>query len=294
MLEKSIIVSRRQRAPHVSSCRRAVATAPTSRSARVLSPPMAAAWPALVGAADAWRAVLAFAQPPDWLRASAATASMLRAYRTERAELLRVNVPQASVESLIDGGEIGQLWCLLQTSPHLVNAPLEGHALTYPLHAAVDPLAPSGLRAATLLLHMRALVDNRDFDRESALHAAAALCNPPVVRLLLQSMSDANLRSRFGAAPLHCAAHGGDASVVSLLLETAMDLDAQAHDGSTPILLASEGNHVMVADRSAPPPFMGLLGSSWIRSASGVAGAAAPAAERRGPHLRASPPQAPP
>ena len=148
--------------------------------------------------------------------------------------------------------------------------------------AAVDPLAPSSLRAATLLLHMRALVDNRDFDRESALHAAAALCNPPVVRLLLQSMSDANLRSRFGAAPLHCAAHGGDASVVSLLLETAMDLDAQAHDGSTPILLASEGNHVMVADRSAPPPFMGLLGSSWIRSASGVAGAAAPAAERRG------------
>ena len=220
---------------------------------------MAAAWPALVGAADAWRAVLAFAQPPDWLRASAATASMLRAYRTERAELLRVNVPQASVESLIDGGEIGQLWCLLQTSPHLVNAPLEGHALTYPLHAAVDPLAPSSLRAATLLLHMRALVDNRDFDRESALHAAAALCNPPVVRLLLQSMSDANLRSRFGAAPLHCAAHGGDASVVSLLLETAMDLDAQAHDGSTPILLASEGNHVMVADRSAPPPFYGAV-----------------------------------
>ena len=140
---------------------------------------MAAAWPALVGAADAWRAVLAFAQPPDWLRASAATASMLRAYRTERAELLRVNVPQASVESLIDGGEIGQLWCLLQTSPHLVNAPLEGHALTYPLHAAVDPLAPSSLRAATLLLHMRALVDNRDFDRESALHAAAALCLRP-------------------------------------------------------------------------------------------------------------------
>ena len=141
---------------------------------------------------------------------------------------------------------------------------------------------------------MRAFVDNRDFDRESALHAAAALCNPPVVRLLLQSMSDANLRSRFGAAPLHCAAHGGDASVVSLLLETAMDLDAQAHDGSTPILLASEGNHVMVADRSAPPPCMGLLGSPWIRIASGVAGVAAPAAERRGPHLRASPPLAPP
>ena len=84
---------------------------------------MGAAWPALVHAADAWRAAIAFAQPPDWLRASAATTSMLHAYRADRAELLRVYVRKASVESLIDGGEIVQLWSLLQTSPHLVNTP---------------------------------------------------------------------------------------------------------------------------------------------------------------------------
>ena len=154
---------------------------------------MGAAWPALVHAADAWRAAIAFAQPPDWLRASAATTSMLHAYRADRAERLRVYVLKASVESLIDGGGIVQLWCLPQRSPHLVDAPFEGHALTFPLHAAVDHLARRGLRAATLLLHMRALVDNRDVDRASALHAAADFCNRPVVRLLLQTMSDVNL-----------------------------------------------------------------------------------------------------
>ena len=157
-----------------------------------------------------------------------------------------------------------RLWCALQSSPHLANAPLEGHALTFPLHVAVDPLARRGLRSATLLLQMRAAVDNRDVDRETALHVAAAFCNPPIVRLLLQKMADTNLKNRLGAAPLHFAAHSGDARVVCLLLEaSATDLDARrsnddpAHDGATPILLASEGNNVMIADRSSirPPPF---------------------------------------
>ena len=228
---------------------------------------MAEAWPALVHAADAWRTVLAFGLPPDWLRASAAAGNMLQAYRAELADLLHMDAyaPQASVETLIVGGEIVRLWCVLQSSPHLANEPLEGLVLTFPLHAAVDPLARRGLRSATLLLQMRAAVDNRDVDRETALHVAAAFCNPPIVRLLLQKMADANLKNRLGAAPLHFAAHSGDARVVCLLLEaSATDLDARrsnddpAHDGATPILLASEGNNVMIADRSSirPPPLL--------------------------------------
>ena len=228
---------------------------------------MAEAWPALVHAADAWRTVLAFGLPPDWLRASAAAGNMLQAYRAELADLLHMDAyaPQASVETLIVGGEIVRLWCVLQSSPHLASEPLEGLVLTFPLHAAVDPLARRGLRSATLLLQMRAAVDNRDVDRETALHVAAAFCNPPIVRLLLQKMADANLKNRLGAAPLHFAAHSGDARVVCLLLEaSATDLDARrsnddpAHDGATPILLASEGNNVMIADRSSirPPPLL--------------------------------------
>ena len=228
---------------------------------------MAEAWPALIHAADAWRTVLAFGLPPDWLRASAAAGNMLQAYRAELADLLHMDAyaPQASVETLIVGGEIVRLWCVLQRSPHLANEPLEGLVLTFPLHAAVDPLARRGLRSATLLLQMRAAVDNRDVDRETALHVAAAFCNPPIVRLLLQKMADANLKNRLGAAPLHFAAHSGDARVVCLLLEaSATDLDARrsnddpAHDGATPILLASEGNNVMIADRSSirPPPLL--------------------------------------
>ena len=228
---------------------------------------MAEAWPALVHAADAWRTVLAFGLPPDWLRASAAAGNMLQAYRAELADLLYMDAyaPQASVETLIVGGEIVRLWCVLQSSPHLANAPLEGLVLTFPLHAAVDPLARRGLRSATLLLQMRAVVDNRDVERETALHVAAAFCNPPIVRLLLQKMADVNLKNRLGAAPLHFAAHSGDARVVCLLLEaSATDLDARrsnddpAHDGATPILLASEGNNVMIADRSSirPPPLL--------------------------------------
>ena len=168
---------------------------------------MAEAWPALVHAADAWRTVLAFGLPPDWLRASAAAGNMLRGYRAELVDLLHMDAyaHQASVESLIVGGEIVRLWCVLQSSPRLANAPLEGHALTFPLHVAVDPLARRGLRSATLLLQMRAVADNRDVDRETALHVAAASGNPPIVRLLLQTMSDANLQNRLGALALRRA-----------------------------------------------------------------------------------------
>ena len=253
--------------PSIFSTSRGLGSTPQRACASLPHPPMAEAWPALVHAADAWRTVLAFGLPPDWLRASAAAGNMLQAYRAELADLLHMDAyaPQASVETLIVGGEIVRLWCVLQSSPHLANEPLEGLVLTFPLHAAVDPLARRGLRSATLLLQMRAAVDNRDVDRETALHVAAAFCNPPIVRLLLQKMADANLKNRLGAAPLHFAAHSGDARVVCLLLEaSATDLDARrsnddpAHDGATPILLASEGNNVMIADRSSirPPPLL--------------------------------------
>ena len=69
---------------------------------------MADAWPALVHAADAWRTVLAFGLPPDWLRASATAGNLLQAYRSELADLLHMAAyaSQASVESLIEGAGI--------------------------------------------------------------------------------------------------------------------------------------------------------------------------------------------
>ena len=213
------------------------------------------AFMALVRAADAWRTVLAFNDPPDWLRASGAVAYLLGAHRAALQDLLGMepvcDVP-ASLLDLIDEGWTARLWYLLRKNPELANDPLDCIRLTYPLHAAVDHRSPSSLRTSALLLQVRARVDNVDDGGETALHLAAVFAELPIVRLLIQKMANVNAKSALDATPLHLAAQCSDVRVASLLLEArASGLDAQRtyedpnHNGATPLLLASEKNKLL-------------------------------------------------
>jgi len=80
---------------------------------------------------------------------------------------------------------------------------------------------------------------------DTALHVAAAVYRPDVVRKLLAGGADVRARNRRGAQPLHAAAVGSpvspawdppaQAATIALLIEAGADPDAVDMDGVTPL-----------------------------------------------------------
>jgi uncharacterized protein len=76
--------------------------------------------------------------------------------------------------------------------------------------------------------------------RVGAIHAAAAVCDIEMMKLLLTRGANPNARQQMDYTPLHTAAGRGDVAMATLLLMHGADRDARAADGKTPIDIARD------------------------------------------------------
>ena len=209
----------------------------------------------LAHAIDPFRRVLMYLDAPDWLRTSQTSAIFLTAHQQANLPSLfqtPVRGASAALLSLIRARDTSALWCMLMSRPALAHSPLDKVRLIYPLHAASGGDEAS-MTVVKLLLAFRALLEDMDFDGETALHRACA--NPDIARLLIDSAACINARSKYRALPIHFAAQFGQPEIIRMLLDAkATDLDSgrsfenNRHDGANPLLMAVESRNKMSVD----------------------------------------------
>jgi ankyrin repeat protein len=105
--------------------------------------------------------------------------------------------------------------------------------------------------AAALLLERGAEVDafGRGWMTGTALHSAASRLQSGVVRILLESGANPDVRQSAGWTPLHAAAMNGDLTSVELLLAASADPHATNDEGRSVSDLANESGDDATADR---------------------------------------------
>ena len=92
--------------------------------------------------------------------------------------------------------------------------------------------------AAALLEEYPGLVQAREDDGTTPLHAAAWKGLPEMVRLLIDREADVNAMSvneHYGGSPLHAAAHGNHKEVAELLIAAGADVNVVSANGRTPL-----------------------------------------------------------
>jgi len=85
--------------------------------------------------------------------------------------------------------------------------------------------------------------------RVAPIHAAAAVRDAGMVRLLLARGADANARQQLGYTALHTAAQHGDGEIVELLLAHGADPRAAGDDGKIPADLAEAHGQMEIVKR---------------------------------------------
>jgi ankyrin repeat protein len=125
---------------------------------------------------------------------------------------------------------------------------------------AADGFSPLGLacffrqaEAARLLLEAGADVRAaaRNPMRVTALHAAAAARDTPLVRLLLERGADVDARQQASYTALHAAAQHGDTEMAELLLAHGADPSLRSEDGKDAAAHARAAGHEALAERLA-------------------------------------------
>jgi ankyrin repeat domain-containing protein 50 len=101
-------------------------------------------------------------------------------------------------------------------------------------------------RAKVLLKNNPDLVSNRDKNGETPLSLAAGAGHADLVKLLLASKADVNVKDNNGATPLYAAAGFGHKSTVQLLLANRADVNARDKYGMTPLFVATFNSHADV------------------------------------------------
>ena len=84
--------------------------------------------------------------------------------------------------------------------------------------------------------------------RVGAVHAAAAVQNHSMMKVLLERGADPNARQQLDYTPLHTAAGRNDFDMAKLLLSHGAQRDARGSDGKTPADVAREHGHATFAD----------------------------------------------
>ena len=129
---------------------------------------------------------------------------------------------------------------LLAHRPELVNA------------FADDGFQPLGLacffghsEAAEYLIKAGASVNTPSNNELTAtpLLSAAAGNHTSIVRMLLKSGANPNVRERGAYTPLHAAAENGNVEIIQLLIFGGADLHARSDEGQLPVDLAVEKGH---------------------------------------------------
>ena len=86
----------------------------------------------------------------------------------------------------------------------------------------------------------------------TGLQIAASFGLAKIVRLLLSSGADVNVKDRDGWTALHWAAQNGHSAVVQLLLEKGADINAKDQDGRTALYWAAQNGHEAVVRLLTP------------------------------------------
>lgn len=142
-------------------------------------------------------------------------------------------------------GRTTHLVRLLARNPDLVNA------------FADDGFQPLGLacffghlEAADYLVRAGASINTPSNNELNAtpLQSAVAGGHAPIVKMLLKSGAQPNVRERGGVTPLHAAAINGDTESIQLLILAGADLHIRSADGKRPLDLAEEKGHHKAAE----------------------------------------------
>ena len=122
-----------------------------------------------------------------------------------------------------------------------------------PLLASMGPERRGGTLAdlPMRLLALGADPNLRDGRGRSALHKAAPVEGPEVVRALLEAGADPHAPTGAGLSPLHIAAESGSPGVVDLLVSAGVNPDVRTGDGDTPLHLHASGRESDIALVSA-------------------------------------------
>lgn len=127
-------------------------------------------------------------------------------------------------------GDLARVQKMVRENPVMIDAksadgfPPAGLAIFFRQPAVARFLIESGA-------DVNAHADNAQ--RVACVHAAAAVCDRDIMRLLLDRGADPNARQQMDYTPLHSAASRGDVEMAKLLIAHGADPAARASDGLT-------------------------------------------------------------
>lgn len=144
-------------------------------------------------------------------------------------------------------------------------------------HTVMSACASGDLDLAKRYLAAPGAIDVVSEERYTSLHMAAAMCDLPMVELLLERGADIGVVSLTGLVALHCAVGSADdvdaqLALVERLLDAGTSPDQPTKRGVTPLHIAVRNRNVPVVklllDRGADPdPVDGARGSTPLRRA---------------------------
>ncbi|HEY0379036.1 MAG TPA: ankyrin repeat domain-containing protein [Pyrinomonadaceae bacterium] len=150
-----------------------------------------------------------------------------------------VVAPETPLVSAIWGDDEGEVRNLLAAGAD-VNA-LDKAVDTTALAAAVSA---GKVELVRLLLYSGADPNVRSRSRQTALMGLGDAATAEIVNLLVAAGAKVNLRDEEGDSALHVAAAESESEVVRALLEAGARVDARNKEGKTPLMAAAAGGHV--------------------------------------------------
>jgi len=175
-------------------------------------------------------------------RGDGPTPILLALYNGQReiAAMLAERTPDRTVHEAAAMGDADRVREMLNRDPSLVHTfSSDGYALlgfsTFFGQPAVDKVV--------LEFSPDLNAQAKNAQRVGAVHAAAAVQNHEILRMLLERGANPNAKQQSDYAPIHTAAGRGDLEMAKMLLQYGADLNARTADGKTVADVAREHQH---------------------------------------------------